>query len=180
MFHYVDGYLRYAGYIVKLSKTLQVLGEKDASVNVIFVTTVFLVRWYLVRYLIPWDEICHKLDGKCCIGIFYFKIKVASHRYFRKFSVISWFSSTKPFLWGSCDQELLQQSDQWVIFAGVDGLLSKLVTEQTGHLGGPKPVLARSMAPFFQNNPGRSSAAFEQFRGLVLTWTVCTLPHFSM
>ncbi|XP_024387248.1 uncharacterized protein [Physcomitrium patens] len=73
----------YAGYIVKLSKTLQVLGEKDASVN-----------------------------------------------------------------------ELLQQSDQWVIFAGVDGLLSKLVTEQTGHLGGPKPVLARSMAPFFQNNPG--------------------------
>jgi len=89
----------YCGYIVKLSRTLQVLAEKDASIN-----------------------------------------------------------------------ELLQQSEQWVTYAGADGPLSKFMAEQTGHLGGPKPILARSMASFFQNDPGRSSAAFEQLRGLFLPY----------
>lgn len=69
---------------------------------------------------------------------------------------------------GVCKQELLQRSEQWVSFAGADGPLSKLMAEQAGHLGGPKPILARSMASFFQNDPGRSSAAFEQLRGLFL------------
>ncbi|KAG0605000.1 hypothetical protein M758_9G024800 [Ceratodon purpureus] len=87
----------YGGYIVKLSRTLQVLGEKDTSIN-----------------------------------------------------------------------ELLHQSEEWTTYAGADGPLSKLLAEQTGDLGGPKPLLSRSMASFFQNDPSRSSAAFEQLRGLFL------------
>jgi hypothetical protein len=55
-----------------------------------------------------------------------------------------------------------------VTYAGADGPLSKLMTEQIGDLGGPKPLLSRSMASFFQNDPSRSSAAFEQLRGLFL------------
>jgi hypothetical protein len=89
----------YGGYIVKLSRTLQAVGEKEASIN-----------------------------------------------------------------------ELLQQSEQWVAYAGTDGPLSKLLAEQAGHLGGPKPILARSMASFFQSDAGRSSAAFEQLRGLFLPY----------
>jgi hypothetical protein len=46
----------------------------------------------------------------------------------------------------------------------------KLVAEQSGHLGGPKPIISRTMASFFQTNPGRPAAAFEQLRGLFLPY----------
>ena len=74
----------------------------------------------------------------------------------------------KLVLWGSGKQESLQQNELWVTYAGADGPLFKRMTEQTGHSGGPKPTLARCMASFFQNDSGRSSAVFEQLRGLFL------------
>ena len=41
--HFVNGGLRYGGYIVKLSRTLRVLGKKGASINVIPITCVFFM-----------------------------------------------------------------------------------------------------------------------------------------
>lgn len=75
------------------------------------------------------------------------------------------------------EQELVQQNAQWVAYAQADGPLAKMAAEQAGDLGGPKPVLSRSMASFFRNDPGRSSAAFGHLRGLFLPYgSVPSLP----
>jgi hypothetical protein len=64
-------------------------------------------------------------------------------------------------------QNLVQQNIDWLAYVESNGPLAKLVAEQSGDLGGPKPTFSRSMASFFQNDIGRSSAAFEQLRGLL-------------
>jgi hypothetical protein len=74
----------------------------------------------------------------------------------------------KKSAWGWwLEQSLVQQNIDWLAYVESNGPLAKLVAEQSGDLGGPKPTFSRSMASFFQNDIGRSSAAFEQLRGLL-------------
>ncbi|CAM6120826.1 unnamed protein product [Calypogeia fissa] len=64
-------------------------------------------------------------------------------------------------------QKILGENEQWATYVRPGGALKKMVAEQTGHLGGPKPF-SRSVPHYFQDDSMRADSALEQFRGLFL------------
>ncbi|KAL2613982.1 hypothetical protein R1flu_025674 [Riccia fluitans] len=64
---------------------------------------------------------------------------------------------------------LLDMNDDWKKYVGPGGAFRKMLAEQTGYLGGPKPAVMRSsVSSFFQSEGSRTSSTLEQLRGLFL------------
>ncbi|KAL3678880.1 hypothetical protein R1sor_021836 [Riccia sorocarpa] len=77
---------------------------------------------------------------------------------------------------------LLDMNDDWKKYVGPGGAFRKMLGEQTGHLGGPKPAVMRSSgSSFFQSEGSRTFSTLEQLRGLFLPYVLekGARPHFS-